>query len=415
MEKKLSISLLVLLIFFLFTGWLFYQNRNRPLITRITDNYWAYNFINQTAKITDLIFLHYTFYPDKLDNYQLFIKGSDLEKLEKELPSNPEKQSIMTQFTAQAPAVLVDPSGTEHKVEVRFRGDLAVHWAERKKSWRILLKNNDTFNSLNSFDLIIPEDQGLVLEHLANFRAKKLNLYSPDSWFANLKLNQSSQGIYYFTERLDEDFFIRRNLIGTLFGEKDQLDPWNVNIYQDAKYWRTYPEDPHNPDFKYLKELLEMINNPQSTSEEIFQLIDKDSFLNWQVHSLLMASLHQDQSHNSRLFFNHQSQKFELIPWDTGNRTSVSEDINLSYNPLAIRLLADPQVKAERNQRLKTYLDNPDNQVEDLAYFNQAVDLLKIALIKDTNKFHPTIKYLLDLKQYRLWMGQHFDNLKHQL
>ena len=415
MKKKLLILTTSFLVFLFLIGGFFFRFRNQSFITGLTDNYWIFSLVNKLAKITDLAYVHYSFYPNSFQSYQLFIKGNDLEELQLELPTNPEENPVMAGFNVEVPAVFIDPDNKEYKVDVRFRGNGAIHWAQVKKSWRITLSGNQVFNDLNSFDLIIPEDRGLILEHLANFRAKKLGLLSSDSWFINLILNQKPQGIYYVTERLDERFFSRRNLTGNLFGEKDQLNPWNANIYQDIKHWRTYSEDDHHPDFKYLKQLLDLVNDSQSTPEQIFTLLDKDSFLNWEVHRLLMASLHQGKSHNNRLFFNHKLNKFQLVPWDTGDRTTISEDINLSYNPLTNKLLQSPQLKSERNQRLKNYVDDSNNLKQDLAFFNQTLNTVESDLIKDTNKFYPTFKYLLDIKAYTNWMNQHFDNLKSQL
>ena len=414
MKKKLFWLSLSLLAVTAAGGFFFYRFRHQPRLKRLTDNFWAYTLINKVAKITDLGFVHYYFYPNSLDTYQLFIKGKNLEILQLSLP-DPVTTPVVIEHNQEVPAVFVDPQGLEHNVKVRFRGYGAVHWAQPKKSWRIIFSGGDTFNGLASLDLIIPEDRGLVFEHLANFRAGKLGLLAPDSWFANLTINQQSQGVYYVTEKLDEAFFTRRNLTGTLFGEKDQSETWNVNIYESVDRWRTYPEDPNHPDFKYLKQLLDLVNDPGSSAQEVFQLLDKDSFLAWRVHSLLMASLHQDKSHNNRLFFNHQTKKFVLTPWDTGDRTSTLVDIDETFNPLAIKLLQDPQVKAERNRRLAEYLNDPVNRSQDLEFFENSWQSLQVPLMQDTNKFHPDLKYLLDIKNYRLWMLDHFDNLNRQL
>ena len=107
--------------------------------------------------------------------------------------------------------------------------------------------------------------------------------------------------------------------------------------------------------------------------------------------------------------------KFQFIPWDTGSRHNSYEDLNKLYNPLADRLLANPEIRQERNQRLKDYITNPDNLTEDLAFFDRAVSQIRVPLLQDNVKFYADIKYLMDIKNYRLWIPQHFDNLLQQL
>jgi len=412
--KKIWLIILTSLLAFFLLGYLFFHFRSSSFITKLTDNRWIFTNINQLAKITDIPFSVYQFHSRQLPTYQLFIKGKDLEVLQSVLPSL-NQTNIIFNFDTQVPAVFITDDEQTYKVRVRYRGNHSVHWAYAKKSWRVNFRNNDNFQDLSSIDFIIPEDRGLVLEHLANFRAKKLNLLAPDSWFANLQVNQKSQGVYYATEKIDEDFISRRGLTGTLFGEKDDADNWMISIYTSINRWRIYPENSHHPDYKYLKQLLDLINNPDTTTAELLTLIDLDNFLNWQVHSLLMASFTQNGERNNRLFYNHQINKFQLIPWDIGQRHDVYEELDRPYNPLADKLLADPDIRTKRNNKLKEYISDPDNLTEDLEFFEDALEQMYIPLMQDNMKFYANIKYSLDIKAYRSWMMQHFDNLLSQL
>jgi len=412
-NPKFTLIILTSLIGFFLFGYLFFRFRSSLFITKLTDKRWIFVTVNQLAKITDIPFSFYQLYSNKLPTYQIFIKGKDLEVLKNSL-SQVGKKNIIVDFK-QVPAVFIADNGKAYKAKTRYRGNTSVHWGYPKKSWRINLSANNQFNGLKTIDFIIPEDRELVLEHLANFRAKKLNLLSPDSWFANLQINQKSQGIYYATEKIDEDFILKRGLTGTLFAEKDDVDNWNFPIYSSIKRWRTYPEDIHHPDYKYLKQLLDLINNPDATTQELLALVDLDNFLNWQVHGLLMASFAQEKTGNNRLFYNHQINKFQLIPWDTGSRHERYEDLDRLYNPLADKLLADPDIRAKRNKKLKEYIVDPDNLNEDLEFFEDALKQIYIPLMQDNMKFYANIKYLLDIKTYRSWMIEHFDNLLQQL
>lgn len=412
--KKIWLIGCLCLIGFSLAGYLMFRFRSHPFIMALTDNQWVFKTVNQLAKITDIPFSFYYFSPNRLPYYQLFIKGNDLETLQEPLNQAQQNDTIMVDFN-QVPATFISDNNETYKVNIRYRGNTAIHWAFPKKSWRISFRGKDSLNQIKTFDLIIPEDRGLIMEHLANFRAKKLNLLFPDSWFINLNINQKSQGVYYVTERMDEDFIARRGLSGTLFGEKDNPDAWSASLYSSIDLWRVYPEDKFNPDFKYLKQLLDLVNDQNTTTAELLQLVDLDNFLHWQVHGLLMASFAQEKTRNNRLFYNHKINKFQLIPWDTGSRHESYEDLDRPYNPLADKLLADNQIRSARNNLLKEYLTDPNNLTEDIAFFETTLKQIYLPLMKDNVKFYANIKYLNDIQIYRRWLLQHFENLLKQL
>lgn len=387
--------------------------RHTQLISSLTDNYWIFTTVNQLTKITDIPFLIYSFKSHLLPEYQLLVDELDLLSLESTLP-DPSQTHLVQSFNQQTEATFIDNQGQSYQVKIKYRGNNATHWAYLKKSYRITFTKDNQFKDLKSIDLIIPEDRGLVLEHLANFRAKKLNLLAPNSWFATLSINQANPSLYYVTEKLDQDFFQRRNLTGTLFGEQDDINNWNQNIFEGVQYWRAYPDKKKNPDWQYLNQLLELLNDPNTTTDQILQLLDLDSFLNWQIHSVLMGSLHQDQSHNNRLFFNHQLEKFQLIPWDTGQREMVSSNLTDFIHPITNLLLKDPDILAKRNQLLLDYLSS-SYPVQDIEFVNNSLDQIYISILQDNLKFYPNLKYLKDIKNYRRWTEQHLIKLKNQL
>ncbi|MFH2062039.1 MAG: CotH kinase family protein, partial [Candidatus Beckwithbacteria bacterium] len=204
----------------------------------------------------------------------------------------------------------------------------------------------------------------------------------------------------------------------TLFKEKDSTDNWNKSIFKDVQDWRAYPDNPDNPDnpdYQALEKLLLTLNTSESTSEDLLNLIDLDNFLSWQVHSILMASIHQDKSHNNNLFYNHQLNKFQFIPWDTGQRDMISIKLNKLYHPIVDFLLSDPTIIKKRDKLLTDYLLNSTYYQQDIDLFNQSINQIYIPLIQDKQKFYPNIKYIIDIKNYRNWINNYSTILKSQL
>lgn len=387
--------------------------RHSKIITNLTNNYWVFTTVNQLAKITDIPFLVFNFKSHSLPRYQLQIDELEFLNLEASLP-DPTQTSLVQSFATQIPATFTSDQGKSYSVKLKIRGNNATHWAYDKKSYRLTFPKDNHFKDLPSIDLIIPEDRGLVLEHLANFRAKKLGLLAPDSWFATVTINQNSPSLYFISEKLDQDFFERKNSSGTLFGENDDIDNWNQDIYESSEHWRAYPDKKKNPDWQHLDQLLSLINDPSTTSKKLLELLDLDSFLSWQAHSVLMNSLHQDQSHNNRLFFNHQLKKFILIPWDTGQREMVSQNLTDFTHPITDILLKNPEILEKRNQLLLSYL-NSDKPTKDIEFIQKHLDQIYLPLLQDQQKFYPNLKYLNDIKNYRVWAKNHFTVLQDQL
>lgn len=410
--KRILLFFFVVILAIGCSGFFLYKYRHHSLVTRLTNNPVFYKEINQLAKISDLLFLPLEFYSSTLPSYQLLIDPLDLITLEESLPQS-NQVKLVAGFDQKASATFIDDQNQSYSVKLSYRGNNALHWAHPKKSYRIEFDSPDTFKNLHTIDLIIPEDRGLALEHLANYRAKKLNLLAPDSWFANLSLNHQPVSFYYVTEKIDQHFLAKRNLSGVLFKEKDSVSSWNQSIYQDVNNWQVDPDNQLATN--NLKQLIAILNNQDSNSEDLTLLIDLDNFLAWQVHSVLMASIHQDQSHNNNLVFNEKINKFQFIPWDTGQRDMISQKLNKPYHPVVDFLLTDPDIVKKRDELLNNYLAKQINYQSDVDIFNQTINQIKIPLIQDKQKFHPNIKYILDIKHHQNWLTNYQDILKAQL
>jgi parallel beta-helix repeat protein len=344
-------------------------------------------------KVQNLPYFFYVFFSSDLPVYDIYIDEDKLAELNDNLPKIGDEGGFMEKYQdAKSARFFFD--GREYDVKVRYRGAGEVHWRFPKKSWKVNFSNDTLFNGMKSIDLIIPEDREFVVEALNSYRAKKLNLLSPFSGFAILRVNGRKQGIYLAYEHWGKDFLERNNVSD---GANLYNDMPAANIFKQTAFWSKYNQDPISKFDNYAEMdlLLDFINNATDGefNKDIFNLVDKENFYNWQIHSVLAESTHQENEHNCRVYFNNAIGKFQFIPWDVLNNDIAEGDTetnymlnNIGYNVLVERILKNPEFLQERNRMLWDYVKNPVNLEDDLKIFDEAVRRTKTAFYNDALK-----------------------------
>ncbi len=356
-------------------------------------------------------YLIYIFKSSNLPVYNLYIDSKNYEKLNKTLP-NAFNVTLSAENKISVPAKFVY-NNTAKDIKVKYRGDKYTHWAFKKKSWGLKFNENDLFDGTSEIKLIIPDDRGYIGEYFNNYRAEKLNLAAPSDKFVILKVNNGPSMIYYQIEDWNEYFLEKyfNTAEGDLYGEKNLED----EIFDSIVFWKKYvstAEEKNN--YGNINHLINLIKeaDDKKFKTEIVNLVDMNNFYNWQIHSMLSGSAHQDDMHNMRLFFNKEKGKFFLIPWDVGienyndafNKPRFADtdfyNLDVEYNPLVTRMLKIDEFYLERNRRLWNYVKQEDNLKEDLKFYDETLENIKSALYNDVLKFNrnaaadATIKYM---------------------
>jgi len=361
------------------------------------------SIVTYLAKLTDIFYSPYYFKSYSLPVYELTLNPDNYVFLNRNLPDAIQTKILTAEYKRYVPAKFKYQE-QEYDVDVHYYGTDFDHWARPKKSWQIKFNDNQPFFGQTIINLVIPEDRGMYLQELSNFRAKKLGLFIPSSKFTVLKVNGKTQGVYWQFEHWTAAFLEKNQLpIGNLYGEVDQSVKRSEQkpIYSSLKYWKKYVQDEiyQNDNYAELALLLDLLNHAED--EEFFSqlpyILDIDSFLAWQAHLILMGSSHQDSTHNIRLYWHPALGKFFIFPWDVLG----SYGWPVSYNPLVSRVLKNPEWLKQRNQILSDYVNNVDNLREDLGYYDQLIEQTKTAVFQDYLKFFSNYGYVQQTKKYR--------------
>ena len=171
--------------------------RQYPALTKLLPIYW------QIRKISDILYLPYFFRRDKLPVYELIIPAKSRKQLDDSLPEGFMNVNYYNQFWAPAKFIY---QGREYDVDVRYRGENAIHWNAPKKSYLVEFDKDDLFNGIRRLSFIIADDRLFALEQLNNeHRAEKLGLFHPASWFGNLRINNRNNGLYFIIESWSQE------------------------------------------------------------------------------------------------------------------------------------------------------------------------------------------------------------------
>ena len=342
----------------------------------------VYNSDIRFSRPLDIFFFPAQLGSSQLPIYYLTVAPQDLTQLNLNMLQALRLANgfLTDQYSLAVPAQ-VNFQGNTHQGRLKYRGDRPSHWLSSKKSLNL---NLDTGQRLN---FIIPEERSFIAAALSKHIARKLNLMVQADSYVSLTLNDQNLGIYYQTEELDENFLSRQDKpLGNLYADRYGDVDWSsqIDLFTNPEAWKKKVSHPQQTDDQ-RQDLVELINGN-------YDLVDQESFLAWQIHSLLIGNLTQDNQHNIKLYSNPQTGKFEFIVDDISfNPQAIYTHtdcaiFNTSYNRLVANLFKDPPLLKQRNQLLKSYLDNPDNLTDDLNFINQLIDNLTPELRRGIRK-----------------------------
>jgi hypothetical protein len=353
--------------------------------------------------IADMPYLHHRFVTHELPVYDVRIDLSDLVTLRTiDVPAN--VRTLPLEYREYVPAVFI-ADGKEYDVEIRIRGNGRNHWLWDKKSYRIKFDNDDRFHGYRRLNYIVPVDREYLAEELNMFRAKQLGLDVPDTQYVVLTINGEHPAVYWMTEQWGEDFLERHQLTAdaNFFAENNSFG----DLYTDIGNWKKYTADPktHEDDYGQIGKLHQLLAHPSDEIfwSTIFDLIDEENFYAWSTHNALSFGIHQDWSHNIRLYWDPTMGRFMFIPWDVVLTPAQQEQnfLETLTNPLVNRMLRNPDVMRKRNERLWNYVGNQELVEAQAAYYDDLYQSVRTAFYQDTIRRFPNTHFDSEVERFR--------------
>jgi parallel beta-helix repeat protein len=368
-------------------------------------------------KLPDILFAPFYLTESKLSGYTIYITPDNVELLNNHLPDNPINGYLHDENRVWVNAIFIS-SDYKEKVQIKYRGTNANHWNSFQKSFRIKFPSEHLFKGMKSVDFIIPYDREYFAEALNFYRARKLGLETLDMSFVRINLNGVDMGVYIEVERWNEKLLSRRSSPDalTVFNADDSVNAddknttssIHINSKNSDNYYFAQNTGPDSGK-TYIEVFYNILEN---ADDETFKriapiIIDLKKLYAFNVVSILAGSRHFDGSFgNIYLMFNPEKGKFEISPWDLGVKLIDSFDGDHRME-LTDRVLSIPEFRNQRNELLKSYIENPANVADDMKFYNDLFTKTKYDFFTDNAKLYNNFQFL---KQVSLFKKTFIDN-----
>ncbi len=296
---------------------------------------------------------------------ELYIKGKRLDKLSEDLP--------LSGKDFQKASILLDKK--EYKTLARFKGDSINHWAFPQKSWRITLAKDKDYEGMRSFNLNVPRVDTQISNWLGYELGKTLTTaLSPEARMVHFRLNRKFDGVRLLLEQPDQEFLRRRNLpvgkifIGDINSEQIYGNVPRKHIYKDSSAWevRAPSENTSVDEVNELLRIIRDVHDPYEFYKQIEGILDIEATLQYMALLELIGSVHVDETHNGKFYFNPVSGKFIPIVWDTvAYMWKNNKSFDLASNSLFRVILSNPEFRERKDEYLWTFV-NGDGSTETL-------------------------------------------------
>ncbi|MCX2978793.1 CotH kinase family protein [Candidatus Marimicrobium litorale] len=322
-------------------------------------------------------------------DFNLFLDDGVLRQLNSDLP-----YSGLGGENFQ-PAYMAYPNGEIERIQVRYRGDMTNHWLFKAKSLRIKTRKKMLLGDMRRFNLVVNEGDDIVGPHLSYQLANMMGLLAPASEMVTVNINGKFDGLRMFVEQVDESFLRRRNIMPGDIYSGDNIGRsryWGLprSLFESSLNWDKASANNHYPlDSKApLEAMLESAKRKEFTS------LDMEAFGTFAAYIDLINNWHHDGFHNWKLHYDHYTERFSPIVWDSDGWLDYWADSpgrgGIISAPLLRDLYLDHDFLFERQKALLKFYRNFEAEflqvVENdvLALQEKAADITHyVALLKD--------------------------------
>lgn len=246
---------------------------------------------------------------------------------------------------------------SDRRIPVYFEPQGAGSRYFSKWGYSITCREGNRIDGLSEFNLSIQQyDKAKVRTALASWMYLKAGLPVFHSNHCFLKINDENKGLYVLTERIEDDFFSRRNmhpdeLIKVVFGAKFTFS--TVNTLHDH-FEKKIPDDGN---FNNLAEFIYAVDTVKPGSIiTLSKYLDINGYLKY--HALTSIMNNSDGITNNFYFYRGKdSTGYSIIPWDFDKTFDPKAKIPLfSGNELMDKLMQSDSLSNLYRSHLKTVL-----------------------------------------------------------
>jgi hypothetical protein len=317
--------------------------------------------------------------PAELPHFYLNVPGEGLECLTSDLPASGRNYQPGT----------LKFRGRIYKVKARLRGDGPGHWTMAKKSWRVKLRRGETIGGrYRRLNFVNPKSESMLRNPMSYWLAPQFGLKAPDCVPCALYVNGKYQGVYQFTEQMDEYFLRRWHLPrGDIFyGEIGSVS------WLHAEQWDHHVPRVEHPEkgvyeFQALFDLVGNLKLPLvNFYEELPHMVDLENYVDFLALHMFSGTFQPSTRHNQKLYMDPSSLKLEQFVWDFYGHTSPSTRYEHPLTPIADRFYCIPPWVDALYRRIHELLQGPARTAYQEAFISQISKKMKNAVSLDMAK-----------------------------
>ncbi|MDM8554082.1 CotH kinase family protein [Desulfococcaceae bacterium HSG7] len=315
----------------------------------------------------------------ELPRFYLFVPGVNLKRLTSDLPLSARNyEEGKLKFRQR-----------EYDVKVRLRGDGPAHWALPKKSWRVKLRRGETIDGkYRRLNFINPKSFSMMQNLISYQLGSEFGLPAPNSFPCALYLNGKYQGVFMFTEQVDEYFLRNRGLPrGDIFyGEGDGIswlraDQWDHHL---ARYRK--PEHGVRQ-FQSLFDTSAVDASPKDIFRDLPVILDLDNYIDYMALHMVSGTNQPKLLHNQKMYLNPTTLQIENIVWDFfAHRYPLARIFESPLTPIANKFFLISSWVEAKNRRVNEFLHGPAHVKKQTDFIDQITDRMRKAVRMDMAK-----------------------------
>jgi parallel beta-helix repeat protein len=403
----------VVIFYGLSTGQRYMMMRN-PIGYKILANW------HSLRKIVNIVHLPYWFKDSQLEIYTIVISPNNTQEMNNYKPVGDDGLTFGRMFDDlkhYVNAYFVGSQEYIEEIDIRYRGIQNNNWDAEKTAFRIKFPKENLFQGQRSLNLFLPYDRGFFIEPLNSHRADKLGVFSAEFEFVRAMINGRDLGVYLASEPWSKEFLAKQNIMDSnnIFSNKDiDVSEEVIKLSMDRlSDWKSYTAEIEEGPFEELAALLTLIDkaDEQEFANKISTLVNLEEFYAWHALNVLAGSSHQSDNSNSVLLFRQETGRFELASWDV-NIDNPDHYTLEKTNILARRILANQHFFEESQKVLSEYVEDENNLVDDLKFYDDIYERMKPEFYNDQAKLYNDFMFDDTIVKYRDWLIGNFANAK---
>jgi hypothetical protein len=337
------------------------------------------------------------------------IKEKDFKFLQKNRERALERTVIINDIDGDYVPATLEYQGKKLNIKLRLKGHMTDHLQDNKWSFRVKVKDTDSFMGMKRFSLQHPGTRGYIYEWIYHQLMKREDIIALRYKFITITVNGRDWGIYAVEESFDDELIENNNRKrGPIFRFNPDLywvDRYNEIIHsQPVAEFASYSSAPieafredkvlkDSIQHEYYLKAIALMEGFRSRKLSVDKVFDIERMARFHAIIDLVGGQHSIDWSDIKYYYNPVTAKIEPISYESftnfpfediiGNYRYTELDSNQNFEDIHAALFSDPQF-------FKAYIKQLERVIEPSyldKFFNESNEELKKNLTILYNEF----------------------------